>query len=185
MHLSINSPETQFQLRNSTSLFWLYMFYLCNKMFNEVFGFESAENESKLSGALMMTVMMLMLFWHSSRSPLWKFSLALQAVNQHPRWSDITNVRTHRFIWLWGWFRTSVFTYVGSNYRERDDVSTATGLHCSYCWSSLLDGLTVAVLISPLLHLRSHVNYYQELLGGRDSIWEQQIFLWPSGTCRL
>lgn len=26
------------------------------------------------------------------------FSLALKAVNQHPRWSDITNTRTHRFI---------------------------------------------------------------------------------------
>lgn len=49
--MSINSPETQFQLRNSTSWFWLYV-YLCNKMLNEVFGFESAENESQLSGAL-------------------------------------------------------------------------------------------------------------------------------------
>ncbi len=25
-------------------------------------------------------------------------------------------------------------------------------------------------LINPLLHLRSHVNYYQEILGGRDII---------------
>ncbi len=51
----------------------------------------------------LMIVMMLMLFWHSSRSclrvaSLKMFSLALQAVNQHPRRSDITNTRTHRFI---------------------------------------------------------------------------------------
>lgn len=43
-------------------------------------------------------VLALVPFVFASLASLKMFSLALQAVNQHPRWSDITNTRTHRFI---------------------------------------------------------------------------------------
>lgn len=43
-------------------------------------------------------VLALVPFVFACRASSKMFSLALQAVNQHPRWSDITNTRTHRFI---------------------------------------------------------------------------------------
>lgn len=43
-------------------------------------------------------VLALVPFVFARLASLKMFSLALKAVNQHPRWSDITNTRAHRFI---------------------------------------------------------------------------------------